>query len=159
MRLRIISVGKIRETFYDQGIKEYLKRLKSYTNIELVDGLEEKTSPKAGAAEIVKCRQKEGRKIIDLIAKEESIVVFDIQGEMLSSKEWAQYIEQLNGSSSPRINMIIGGAFGIDEKVKLRAERSISFSPMTFPHQMAVLILTEQIYRSFKIIRREPYHK
>lgn len=159
MRFRIISVGKIREPFYDQGIKEYLKRLKPYTNIELLEGLEEKTNPQAGLAEIARCREKEGRKIMDLMGRDESAVVFDIQGEMLSSAEWAHYIEQLNGRSSSRINMIIGGAFGLDERVKQRAERKISFSPMTFPHQMAVLMLTEQIYRSFKIIRREPYHK
>lgn len=159
MRFRIISVGKIREPFYDQGIKEYLKRLKPYTNIELLDGLEEKNNPQAGLADIARYRQKEGRKIMDLMGRDEIAVVFDIQGEMLSSPEWANYIEQLNGRSSSRINMIIGGAFGLDEKVKQRAERKISFSPMTFPHQMAVLMLTEQIYRSFKIIRREPYHK
>lgn len=159
MKYRIISVGKIREPFYDNGIQEYLKRLKSYTSIELIDGLEEKISPKAGAGEIDKCLQKEGAKIINLVSDDEIVIAFDIKGELLSSEEWAQYIEQLNVRSSSRVNMVIGGSFGLDDKVKRRAERLISFSRMTFPHQMAVLMLTEQIYRGFKINKREPYHK
>ena len=159
VKYRIISVGKIREPFYNNGIQEYLKRLKSYTSIELIDGLEEKISPKAGAGEIDKCIQKEGAKIIDLVSNDEIVIAFDIKGELLSSEEWAQYIEGLNVRSSGRVNMIVGGSFGLDEKVKQRAERLISFSRMTFPHQMAVLMLTEQIYRGFKINKREPYHK
>ncbi len=159
MKYRIISVGKIREPFYDKGIQEYLKRLKPYTSIELIDGLEEKINPKAGAGEIDKCLQKEGAKVIDLVSGDEIVIAFDIKGELLSSEEWAQYIEQLNVRSSSRVNMVIGGSFGLDDKVKRRAERLISFSRMTFPHQMAVLMLTEQIYRGFKINKREPYHK
>lgn len=159
MKYRIISVGKIREPFYDQGVKEYLKRLKPHTSIELIEGLEEKISPKAGGGEIEKCLQKEGARIIDLIGDDDIVVAFDIKGEILSSEAWAQYIEQLNSRPSNRVNMIIGGSFGIDKKVKARAERLIAFSRMTFPHQMAVLMLAEQLYRGFKIIKREPYHK
>ena len=158
MKFRIISTGKIREPFFNDGIQEYLKRLRPYGSFELIDGLEEKINPRAGAPEIEKCLQKEGAKILNLVG-EEPIIVLDINGEALTSEEWAQYIEQLNTSSSKRANLIVGGSFGIDEKVKQRAQRSISFSKMTFPHQMAVFILIEQIYRAFKIIKGEPYHK
>jgi 23S rRNA (pseudouridine1915-N3)-methyltransferase len=159
MKYRIISVGKIKEPFYLNGIKEYLKRLKPYTNMELVDGLEEKIAPRAGIKEIEKCLYKEGTKLFNLIGDNEIVVLMDIQGEPISSTEWAGYIEELNMSSSSAVNLIIGGSFGVDERIKRRADRVLSFSQMTFPHQMAVLILTEQIYRAFKIIRNEPYHK
>jgi len=159
LKYRIISVGKLREPFYNDGIKEYLKRLKPYASIELIEGLEEKISPRAGAGDIEKCRQKEGNKLLSLIGEDEIIIVFDIEGEVVSSEEWAEYILRLNISKYKRVNLIIGASFGVDEKVKQRAERIISFSRMTFPHQMAVLILTEQIYRGFKIIKGEPYHK
>lgn len=159
MKYRIISVGKIREPFCVNGIKEYLKRLTPYTNIELVEGLEEKISPRAGVKDIEKGLQKEGAKLLNLIGDDEIVVVLDIKGEVVTSEEWAKYIEQLNVSSTSRVNLIIGGSFGVDEKVKQRAQRLVSFSKMTFPHQMAVLMLTEQIYRGFKIIKGEPYHK
>ena len=159
MKYRIISVGKIREPFYINGIKEYLKRLKPYTNIELVEGLEEKISPRAGNKDIEICLQKEGAKLLNLIGKDEIVIVLDIKGDALTSEEWAQYIQRLNVSPVSRVNLVIGGSFGVDEKVKQRADRAVSFSNMTFPHQMAVLILTEQIYRGFKIIKGEPYHK
>lgn len=159
MKFRIISVGKIREPFYQEGIKEYTKRLTPYTSIELVEGLEEKTNPRAGEKEIEKILQKEGEKILGLLGKDEILVIFDLAGKPLDSEQLAQYISYWNNSGKNRINLVIGGSHGLSDQVKKRADQVISFSSMTFPHQMAVLILSEQLYRGFKILKGEKYHK
>lgn len=159
MKYRIISVGKIRESFYIQGINEYLKRLGPYTGIELLDGLEAKVSPRAGNKDIEKVLHKEGERILSLVGDNELLIVMDGQGRLLSSEDLANCIENWNMSGVSRINMIIGGSHGVADTVKKRADHIISFSKMTFPHQMAVLILSEQIYRGFKILKGEPYHK
>jgi 23S rRNA (pseudouridine1915-N3)-methyltransferase len=159
MKYRIISVGKIREPFYQAGIKEYTKRLNSYTSIELLEGLEEKINPRAGDKEIEKILYKEGEKILGLLGKDELLIIFDITGKSLDSHQLAQYINEWNHSGNPRVNLVIGGSHGLSEEVRQRAHQSISFSSMTFPHQMAVLMLVEQLYRGYKIIRGEKYHK
>jgi 23S rRNA (pseudouridine1915-N3)-methyltransferase len=158
MKYRIISVGKIRESFYSDGINEYLKRLRPYTSIEMVDGLEEKTNPRAGDKEIEKVLQKEGDRILSLLSPDELLVVLDSHGKMMTSEEFARQIEKWNASGLPRVNLVVGGSHGLSPAVKKRAF-TLSFSSMTFLHQMAVLILAEQIYRAFKIIKGEPYHK
>lgn len=158
MKYRIISVGKIREKFYSQGIEEYLKRLRLYTTIELVDGLEEKINPRAGLKDIEKVLNKEGERILSLIGDNECIVVLDGHGTLFSSEELSQLIADWNMSGINRINLIIGGSHGLAPMVKNKADLLISFSKMTFPHQMAVLMLSEQIYRGFKILKGEPYH-
>jgi len=152
-------VGKIREKFYAQGVNEYLKRLGPYTIIELLDGLEEKVSPRAGAKDIEKVLNKEGERILSLLGDHELLIVLDGQGTLLSSEDLAYCIEEWNMSGLSRVNLVIGGSHGLAEIVKKKADRTISFSKMTFPHQMAVLILSEQIYRGFKILKGEPYHK
>jgi 23S rRNA (pseudouridine1915-N3)-methyltransferase len=159
VRYRIISVGKIKETYYLNGIKEYLKRLQPYTGIELVDGLEEKTNPRAGPSEINRVLSREGQRVLKLISDDDILVVLDIQGNSMSSEAFAQLVEQWNFSGKSRVNLVIGGSHGLSEEVRGRAHYRISFSAMTFPHQMAVLILTEQLYRGFKILKGEPYHK
>lgn len=159
MRYRIISVGKIREAFYLNGIKEYLKRIEPYASIELIDGLEEKTNPRAGEIEIVKILTKEGERILKLVGEDDILIALDIKGRSVNSEAWADLLQQCNLSGKPRIDLVIGGSHGLSEEVKKRANHRISFSPMTFPHQMAVLILSEQLYRGFKILRGEPYHK
>jgi len=159
MKYRIISVGKINERFCVDGINEYLKRLTPYASIEVVDGLEEKVRPRTGEKEIKKILDKEGEKILKLLGKKEMLVVFDSQGKSLSSEGFAEYMSTLNLSGCNCINLVIGSSYGLANKVKERADSVISFSRMTFPHQMAVLILAEQIYRAFKILKGEPYHK
>lgn len=159
MRYRIISVGKIREPFYQDGINEYLKRLSAYCSIELLDGLEEKISPRAGEKDIQKALQKEGDRILNLLGNEEFLAVLDIGGRQFSSEDLAGQLGEWNMSGKSRVNLVIGGSHGLSEEVKKRADYKISFSKMTFPHQMAVLILTEQVYRGFKILKGEPYHK
>jgi 23S rRNA (pseudouridine1915-N3)-methyltransferase len=159
MKYRIISVGKIKEDFYLLGINEYTKRLRTYTNIELVDGLEEKISPRAGKKDIEKVLEKEGTKILALINDNDISIALDINGKQLSSVDLAGCLEQWNMSGKARVNFIIGGSYGLSAEVKQKADQAISFSRMTFPHHMAVLILSEQLYRGFKILKGEPYHK
>jgi 23S rRNA (pseudouridine1915-N3)-methyltransferase len=159
LKYRIISVGKVREKFYAQGVNEYLKRLGPYTGIELLDGLEEKVSPRAGEKDIQKVLQKEGERILGLVGENDILAVLDAKGELLSSEDFAQCINKWNISNAGKVNLVIGGSHGLADSVKKRADHIISFSKMTFPHQMAVLILSEQIYRGFKILKGEPYHK
>lgn len=159
MKYRIISVGKIREPFYLEGVKEYIKRLTPYCSLELVEGLEEKLNPKAKEAEIEKALEKEAEKILNLLGDKEFLIVLDVKGKQMTSEELACFIESTNLSGKSRISFVIGGANGLSPRVKKRADFLWSFSSLTFPHQMAVLILTEQLYRAFKIIKGEPYHK
>ena len=159
MRYRIISAGKIKEAFYLNGIKEYLKRLQPYAGIELVDGLEEKTNPRAGESEINRVLDREGERILKLVGDNDILVALDIQGSSISSEAFAQLVDWWNLSGKSRVNLVIGGSHGLSEEAKRRANYRLSFSPMTFPHQMAVLMLTEQLYRGFKILKNEPYHK
>lgn len=159
MKYRIISVGKIREPFYLQGIQEYLKRLGAYTRIELIDGLEEKINPNAGVKDIYRCLRKEGERILSMLGEGELLVALDSCGREMTSEEFAGLITEWNNWTGKRINLLVGGAHGLDDELKNMAASLISFSPMTMPHQMAVLFLTEQIYRGFKILRGEPYHK
>ncbi|NLG32058.1 MAG: 23S rRNA (pseudouridine(1915)-N(3))-methyltransferase RlmH [Syntrophomonadaceae bacterium] len=159
MKYRIISVGKIQEPFYIMGINEYLKRLGPYTRIELVQGLEEKTSPRAGPKEIERILAKEGERIIRLLGKDSILVLMDAQGIQLSSEDFAQKIREWDQGPKSRIDILVGASYGFSAAVRKRADLMISFSRMTFPHQMAVLILMEQIYRGYKILKGEPYHK
>ncbi len=159
MNYRIISVGKVRGPFYLQGVKEYLKRLGPYTAISLSDGWEEKINPSPGPKDIAKCLRKEGERILALLRDDELLVVLDQHGGMLTSEGFANQIQEWNFSGKNRVNFVVGGSHGLDDEVKSRANQVISFSKMTLPHQMAVLVLAEQIYRSFKILRGEPYHK
>ena len=159
MKYRIISVGRIREKFYDQGVQEYLKRLGPYTNIELIDGLEAKVPSRAGEKDIEKILQREGERILALLNDNELLVVWDVRGKPVSSGDLAKYLNTWNQSGLSRVNMVIGSSHGLSSSVRQRADYIMSFSNMTFPHQMAVLILAEQIYRGFKILKGEPYHK
>lgn len=159
MRYRIISVGRIREKYFMDGIAEYLKRLTRYCKIEIVDGLEEKTNPRAGEIMIEQVIDREGERILSLLNPDELLIAFDSQGQMMNSEEFARHIDSWNNSGRSRVNMIIGGSHGLSSQVKKRADLIISMGKMTLPHQMAVLVLTEQIYRAFKIIKGEPYHK
>ncbi len=159
MKFRIISVGKLTEPFYKAGVQEYMKRLRAYGQFEWVEGLDQPLPPKASQGEIDQVLRREGLKILHLIQDDEWNVVLDVHGKSMSSEEWADKIRGWNESGRPRVNLIIGSSFGLDEAVRRRANERISFSPMTFPHQLAALILSEQMYRGFRILRGEPYHK
>lgn len=158
MIYRIISVGKLREPFYQQGSREYLKRLAVYSRLELLDGLEEKLSPRAGERDVEKVLDKEADRILALLNREDYLVLLDVEGREIDSPALARCINDWNHSSFKRINFLIGSAHGVAGRVKARANMALSLSRLTLPHQMAVLVLTEQLYRGFKILKNEPYH-
>lgn len=159
MKYRIISVGKIRESFYLAGIKEYLKRMGPYCRIDFLDGLDEKVNPRASQQEIDIILEKEALRVLKFITDDEILLVLDSQGKQISSEMLADYIAEWNMSGKKRVNLLVGSSHGLSSEIKKRANQTISFSMMTFPHQMAALILTEQLYRGFKILRGEKYHK
>ena len=146
MKIKIVTVGKLKEKFLIDGVNEYLKRLKPFTKIEI--------------CEIAECRtvEEEGQKLLANVLRDSFIIVLDVAGEMLTSEKFAEKIAALNLHGVSDITFIIGGAFGLSDEVKRAAAFRLSFSKMTFTHQMARLILVEQIYRAFKINRNEPYH-
>lgn len=159
MIIRLISVGKIREPFYRAGVQEYLKRLKPYVQIELLEGLDEKLNPRAGEKEIANVLAKEGQRVLGLIKDDEILAVLDVKSRALDSEGLAGWLDDLQCSGKTRITFLIGSAAGLSDEVRRRADYAISLSNLTLPHQMAALVLAEQIYRAFKIMRGEPYHK
>ena len=149
--IKIIAVGKIKEKFFSDAINEYLKRLSAYTKISIVQVMDEKDSDFS--------KVKEGENILKNIKDNEYVVTLEIDGTKLSSDELANFIEKRNLEGNSNVVFVIGGSLGLDEKVIKRADYHLSFSDMTFPHQLMRVILLEQIYRAFKIIKGEPYHK
>jgi 23S rRNA (pseudouridine1915-N3)-methyltransferase len=158
LKIRIISVGKIREPFYLAGLQEYLKRLRPYVRMEFSDGLEEKTDARAGVGELERLLDREAGRVLNLIKKDELLIALHLQGQELNSLELAEKVDIWQQSGKSRVNFVIGSAWGLSREIIKRADCSWSFSQLTFPHQMAVLILAEQIYRSYKILKGEPYH-
>lgn len=156
MKISLICVGKIREDFIAQGIEEFKKRLTPYVSLEII---EVQAFQIKNLADELKARQTEAQKILSLIGKDDYTIALAIQGKELSSEGLAQKFSTLSQSGINKINLIIGGATGLDETVLAKADFKLSFSKLTFPHQLMRLILLEQIYRSFKIINKEPYHK
>ena len=159
MKISIICVGKVKEKFYRDAIEEYAKRLSKYCKLEIVEVQDEKTPDGAGAAQESQIKEKEAGRILSRISEDAYVCTLEILGRKLTSEGFAEMIEQtaLNGRS--HIAFIIGGSLGLHESVSKRADCAISFSDMTFPHQLMRVILTEQIYRAFRIISGEPYHK
>ena len=146
MKITLIVVGKLKEKFLVEGVAEYIKRLKKFATIEL--------------REIPECRtvEEEGLKILSLVPQNSWLCVLDVSGEALSSEEFAKKIAALNLNGISHLTFAIGGAFGLSEELRRAAELRLSLSKMTLTHQMARLVLVEQIYRAFKINRNEPYH-
>jgi len=136
-----------------------IKRLRPYARWELIEGLEEKLDPRAGAAEVAIALEREGRRLLALLRADELVVALDRNGRQFGSEALADWLEQIMGSGCSRLSFIIGSANGLDSAVLRRADHSLALSALTFPHQLAVLVLAEQVYRGFRIIRGEPYHK
>ncbi len=159
MKIRLIVVGKLKEKYLVAGIKEYQKRISGYTNIEIIEVTDERIPDKASLAQEVMVKVKEGRKILDKIKQDDYVILLDVGGKELDSIAFSKHLEQcmINGKST--IDFVIGGSLGHGEEVLQRADFRLSFSPMTFPHQLMRLILIEQIYRAFKIMKNETYHK
>ncbi|MCI9270940.1 MAG: 23S rRNA (pseudouridine(1915)-N(3))-methyltransferase RlmH [Dorea sp.] len=159
MKLTLITVGKIKEKYLRDAVAEYSKRLSRYCKLEILETADERTPEDASEAAKEALRDKEGKRILRLVREDAYVITLEIQGEMPDSVELADKIEKLGVKGISHIVFIIGGSIGLSKEVCLRSDYALSFSRMTFPHQLMRVILLEQIYRSFRIIQGEPYHK
>lgn len=159
MKITIICVGKIKERFYRDAIEEYAKRLSKYCKFEIVEVADEKTPDKASPVEEEQIKEKEAQRILSKIKTDSYVCTLEISGKALSSVEFAEWMEQSAIGGRSQICFVIGGSLGLHSSVLARSDFALSFSRMTFPHQLMRVILSEQIYRAFRIIHKEPYHK
>lgn len=159
MKITVIAVGKIKEKFYTDAIAEYSKRLSRYCRLEIIQVADEKMPDGASEAQERQIKEKEGSRILAQIKDGAYVIALAVQGTMLSSEQLAGKLNRLGVDGQSQIVLIIGGSLGLSDEVLKRADYHLSFSPMTFPHQLMRVILLEQIYRSYRIISGEPYHK
>ena len=159
MKITIISVGKIKEKFYRDAIEEFSKRLSRYCKLDIYEVADEKTPDNASDTEVRQIKDKEGERIIKHIKDDAYVICLCIDGKQLNSEELADKIDALGVQGTSHICLIIGGSLGLSDKVIQLADYKLSFSKMTFPHQLMRVILLEQIYRAYRIINKEPYHK
>ena len=159
MKITLITVGKIKEKYLKDAIAEYSKRLSRYCKLEIVEVADEKTPDNASATVEDAIRDKEGERILKYIKEDAYVITLEIAGKMLTSEEMAEKIEKLGVQGTSHIIFIIGGSIGLGREILKRSDYALSFSKMTFPHQLMRVILLEQIYRSYRIINHEPYPK
>lgn len=159
MNIQIIAVGKLKEKYLKDGINEYLKRLQSYAKVEIIEVADEKEPANASLADERIVKAKEADRIKKFLKEDTYLIALAIEGQMLSSEQLAGKLDKLALSGKSHITMIIGGSLGLDENLLKQADMLLSFSKMTFPHQLMRMILVEQIYRSYRINKGEPYHK
>ncbi len=159
MKIKIVTVGKLKEKYLKDGIAEYSKRLSRFANLEMIELADEKTPDRASDSENQKILELEGTRILSKIGDRDFVIVLAIEGKTLSSEEFSKQLEQapINGFST--LTFVIGGSLGLFPQVKKRANLSISFGRLTLPHQLMRLVLVEQIYRAFTIQQDSPYHK
>jgi len=159
MKITIVSVGKLKEKYLKQGIQEYLKRLSTYAKVNVIEVADEKAPEAMSEAEMLEVKRKEGERILKNISQETFVITLEINGKMLSSEQLAAKMDELATYGKSKVAFVIGGSLGLSEAVEKRSNLALSFSKMTFPHQLMRVVLLEQIYRAFRINRGEPYHK
>ncbi|MDF2520221.1 MAG: rlmH [Clostridia bacterium] len=159
MNITVISVGKLKERYLKDAIQEYATRLTKYCKLELMEVPDEKAPENMSEAMEAAVRNKEGQSILKQIKDDTYVIALAIQGKALSSEKFADLIHDLGLRGKSNIAFVIGGSIGLSEEVLKRADYHLSFSAMTFPHQLMRVILLEQVYRGFRIIKGEPYHK
>lgn len=159
MKIYIFCIGKVRETYLKEGIGEFCKRLSAHCKLEIREFEEEKAPEHLSEKEKEQVKKKEGERLLAAVSKNSYLIALAIDGKMRSSEELAEHIEELALGGKSELTLVIGGSLGLSEELLLRADEKWSFSKLTFPHQLMRLILLEQIYRSFRILRGEPYHK
>lgn len=159
MNLTILCIGKLKERYWTEAVCEYSKRLSRCCDLSVEELKEEKAPQNPSLAEEEAVKQEEGRRMLSRIREHSFVIALDVRGKALSSEDLASQMEQLAVEGNSSLTFLIGGSLGLSEAVLSRADFRLSFSRMTFPHQMMRVILLEQIYRSFKIIRKETYHK
>ena len=159
MKITVITVGKIKEKYLKDAIAEYTKRLSKYCKLEIVEVADEKTPDNASEVVENAIRSKEAERILKYVKDDAYVITLEINGKQLTSEELADKVEKLGVQGTSHIIFIIGGSIGLGEEVLQKSNYALSFSKMTFPHQLMRVILLEQIYRSYRIISGEPYHK
>lgn len=159
MKITVVCIGKLKEKYWVDAIKEYSKRLSKYCTFTIDELKEERLPENASAAEEQAVKIAEGKSILNKIKKNAYVITLEIKGKQLSSEQLADKMDQLALDGRSDVVFVIGGSLGLSEEVSQRADFKLSFSPMTFPHQMMRVILLEQVYRAFKINRNEQYHK
>ncbi len=159
MNITILTVGKIKEKFFRQAIDEYAKRLSGYAKVEQIEVKDEKEPNNASPKDLELIKEKEGQAILAKIKPQQYVITLEVKGEALTSVELSQKIETLMNHGSSDIVFVIGGSNGLGQAIKQRSNYELSFSNMTYPHQLMKVVLLEQIYRAFKIMKGEAYHK
>jgi len=159
MNITIVCIGKLKEKYWTDAVQEYSKRLSKYCTLSINELKEEKAPDNASAAEEMAVKEAEGKNILKQIKKDAYVIALEIQGKELTSEALSEKIGSLGIAGKSDLVFLIGGSIGLSEEVLARADFRLSFSKMTFPHQMMRVVLLEQIYRSFKIMRNETYHK
>ena len=159
MKLTILCVGRLKESYYREAVSEYVKRLQRYGKTEIIEVPDEKTDENASDAENLTVTSSEGQRILEKIPKGAYVIALAIQGESFDSVGMAERLSTLGVSGKSHLVFIIGGSLGLSPEVLARSDARWSFSRLTFPHQLMRVILLEQLYRSFRIINHEPYHK
>lgn len=159
MNITIISVGKLKEKYLKQAVEEYSKRLQRYCKLDIIELNDEKTPDNASPKEEQQIKEKEGQAILKAIKDNSFVIALDLKGKMLSSEEFASFIQDSNTRGISSFTFVIGGSLGLSQEIINRANYKLCFSKMTFPHQLFRVMLLEQIYRGFRIIGGEPYHK
>lgn len=159
MKITILTVGKIKEKYLKDAIAEYAKRLSRYCKLEIVEVADEKTIENASQVLETQIRDKEAERLMKYIREDAYVITLEIKGKQLTSEELSEKINQLGIQGKGHIIFVIGGSIGLGDEILKRSDYALSFSKMTFPHQLMRVILLEQIYRSYRIINGEPYHK
>lgn len=158
MTIKIYAIGKIKD-FYKSGVDEYVKRLGGYTKIEIIELKDDSVSEKPSISEITKAKDNEGKRVLSLVKNNEFLIGLDLGKKEFTSEEFATFLNEKLVSNGSNISFVIGGSYGLSDELKKRVNCSITLSKLTFPHQLARLVLLEQIYRAFKILNNETYHK
>lgn len=159
MNISIIAVGKLKEKYLKMAVDEYSKRLSRYAKLEIIELQDEKTPDNASIKEEIKIKEKEGNAILSKIKDNAYVIAMDLNGKQLTSVEFSSFISNCTVMGNSNIVFVIGGSLGLSEEVIKRADYKLCFSKMTFPHQLFRVMLLEQIYRGFRIMNNEPYHK
>lgn len=159
MRIKLFVIGKIKEDYLKLGINDYLTRIKPYCNIEVYEVKDEAVKQDASMKDIEKAKTIEGERILKLLKNDDYLISLDLNKKQYKSEEFAEYLNKKLVQNNATISFVIGGSYGLSEGLRNRSNDSISLSNLTFTHQMSRLILLEQIYRAFKILNHETYHK
>lgn len=159
MKITLVTVGKLKERFWVEAVAEYSKRLSRYCKLEILQAADEKTPDRASQALEEQIKEREGQRILSLIPDNSYVIALAIEGNMLNSEELADKIGRLGVDGARQIAFVIGGSLGLSTQVLKRADYQLSFSKMTYPHQLMRVVLLEQIYRSYRILNKQPYHK